>query len=66
MASKKKQNDKDLHGEAEKSKIFSDVIIENNKRMLYAFLFIAGFANVAVTAIKAAKDMALKALEIGK
>ena len=32
MASKKKRNDKDLHGEAEKSKIFSDVIIENNKK----------------------------------
>ena len=54
MASNKKQKDKDIHGEAEKSKIFSDVIIENNKRMLYAFLFIVGFANVAVTAIKAA------------
>ncbi len=50
---KNKQNDKS-HEDAEKSKIFSDVIIENNKRLLYAFLFIMCFANTAVTAIKAA------------
>jgi methyl-accepting chemotaxis protein len=37
-----------------KSKIFSDVIIENNKRLLIAFCIIAVFANIAVTAIKAA------------
>jgi methyl-accepting chemotaxis protein len=49
---KKKKNDDTL--DAEKSKIFSDVIIENNKRLLYAFLFIMCFANAAVTAIKAA------------
>ncbi|MBP7735324.1 MAG: chemotaxis protein [Spirochaetes bacterium] len=42
------------HDDTSKSKIFSDVIIENNKRLLYAFLFIMCFANVAVTAIKAA------------
>ncbi|MBN1496431.1 MAG: chemotaxis protein [Spirochaetes bacterium] len=37
-----------------KSRVFSDVIIENNKRLLIAFLIIAGFANVAVTLIKIA------------
>jgi methyl-accepting chemotaxis protein len=37
-----------------KSKIFSDIIIQNNKRLLYVFLSIMIIANVAVTAIKAA------------
>jgi methyl-accepting chemotaxis protein len=36
-----------------KSKIFSDVIIENNKRLLKAFLTIAVLANIAVSGIKA-------------
>ena len=37
-----------------KSKIFSDIIIQNNKRLLYVFLSIMIIANLAVTAIKAA------------
>ncbi len=37
-----------------KSKIFSDIIIQNNKRLLYVFMSIMIIANVAVTAIKAA------------
>lgn len=37
-----------------RSSIFADVITENNKRLLTAFLIIITFANVAVTAIKAA------------
>lgn len=35
-----------------RSKIFSDIIIQNNKRLLYVFLSIMTIANVAVTAIK--------------
>jgi hypothetical protein len=37
-----------------KSKIFSDIIIQNNKRLLYVFLSIMTIANLAVTAIKIA------------
>ncbi len=37
-----------------KSDVFTDIIIENNKRLLIAFIIIAVIANVAVTAIKAA------------
>ncbi len=37
-----------------RSSIFSEVINENNKRLMTAFLVILVFANVAVTAIKAA------------
>ncbi|HOD15613.1 MAG: chemotaxis protein [Spirochaetes bacterium] len=37
-----------------KSKIFSDIIIQNNKRLLYVFLSIMIIANVAVSAIKVA------------
>ncbi len=36
-----------------KSKIFSDVIIDNNSRLLYVFIAIAVLSNVAVTVIKA-------------
>lgn len=35
-----------------KSKIFSDVIIENNKRLLTVYLIVIGVANIAVTLIK--------------
>lgn len=54
MVFKKKKAEDAPSAVIEKSKIFSDVIIENNKRLLYAFLFIVCFANIAVTAIKAA------------
>jgi methyl-accepting chemotaxis protein len=50
----KKDTNSDKAGNLTKSKIFSDVIIESNKRLLYVFLAIAVLANVAVTAIKAA------------
>jgi methyl-accepting chemotaxis protein len=53
MTSDKDQQAKEADSSS-KSKLFSDVIIENNKRLLIAFLIIAVFANIAVTAIKAA------------
>jgi methyl-accepting chemotaxis protein len=53
MASKK-SNAPQESDSSTKSKIFSDVIIDNNKRLLIAFLTIAVLANIAVTAIKAA------------
>ena len=53
MASKK-SNAPQESDSSTKSKIFSDVIIDNNKRLLIAFLTIAVLANIAVTGIKAA------------
>ena len=50
----KKDNIPQESDSSNKSKIFSDVIIDNNKRLLIAFLIIAVLANIAVTAIKAA------------
>jgi methyl-accepting chemotaxis protein len=47
----KKTSSKDSQ---KKSKIFSDVIIENNKRLFITFLIITVFSNVSVTLIKVA------------
>ncbi len=40
------------NGDLEKSQIFSEVMISNNRRLTWAFLIIMIIANVAVTAIK--------------
>ncbi|MBN2158754.1 MAG: chemotaxis protein [Spirochaetes bacterium] len=58
-----KKKEKAIEKDAiEKSQLFSDVINENNRRLLIVFLIIALFSNIAVTAIKAF-DIGSKYLE---
>ncbi len=48
----KSREKKDIQRSIEGSKIFTEVMISNNKRLVYAFIVICSIANIVVTLIK--------------